>query len=138
MSCSFDSPNWMRNDIRSIFACTVACETVILLEDGGDSIPHICKGGLTILVSIQHGKCLRCMLGIHEMFHIFHSYMGPARQHRSLAVLWQTCVSQCCTQRLSEVDQFHWVEIHHLSISRPYQVAQNKSAWRVQTCSTRT
>ena len=23
--------------------------------------------------------------------------------------------------------------IHHLSISRPYQVAQNKSAWRGQT-----
>ena len=26
----------------------------------------------------------------------------------------------------------------HLSISRPYQVAQNKSAWLAQTCSTRT
>ena len=29
-------------------------------------------------------------------------------------------------------------DIHHLSISRPYQVAQSKSAWRAQTCSTRT
>ena len=29
-------------------------------------------------------------------------------------------------------------DIHHLSISRPYQVAQNKSAWRAQTCPTRT
>ena len=29
-------------------------------------------------------------------------------------------------------------DIHHLSISRPYQVAQNKSAWRAQTCSTPT
>ena len=29
-------------------------------------------------------------------------------------------------------------DIHYLSISRPYQVAQNKSAWRAQTCSTRT
>ena len=29
-------------------------------------------------------------------------------------------------------------DIHHLSISRPYQVAQNKSAWQAQTCSTRT
>ena len=27
-------------------------------------------------------------------------------------------------------------DIHHLSISRPYQVAQNMSAWRAQTCST--
>ena len=29
-------------------------------------------------------------------------------------------------------------DIHHLSMSRPYQVAQNKSAWRAQTCFTRT
>ena len=29
-------------------------------------------------------------------------------------------------------------DIHHLSVSRPYQVAHNKSAWRAQTCSTRT
>ena len=29
-------------------------------------------------------------------------------------------------------------DIHHLSIPRPYTVAQNKSAWRAQTYSTRT
>ena len=29
-------------------------------------------------------------------------------------------------------------DIPHLSISCPSQVAQNKSAWRAQTCSTRT
>ena len=29
-------------------------------------------------------------------------------------------------------------DIHHVSISRPYQVAQNKSAWQGQTCSTHT
>ena len=29
-------------------------------------------------------------------------------------------------------------DIHHLSISHPYQFAQNKSAWRARTCSTRT
>ena len=30
------------------------------------------------------------------------------------------------------------VDIHLLYISRPYQVAQNKSAWRAQTCFTST
>ena len=29
-------------------------------------------------------------------------------------------------------------DIPHLSISRPHQVTQKKSAWRAQTCSTRT
>lgn len=61
-----------------------------LLEDGADSVTHVCERDLPIFISVQHVKGLSCMLGIHEVLNVLHNNVGPAADlaFRSLQDMW--------------------------------------------------